>query len=172
MIHYHIIPVDPKAHLFAVTMTVQTPHPKQVFSLPAWLPGSYMVRDFAKNIIDLKATGDNGEPLTLTQQDKQTWSVEHQSTQLTLTYQVYAWDLSVRTAHLDMTHGFFNGSSVFLAAHGFEAGTHTVTMAAPTEPSLNEWRLATSMTRQSGDEFAFGEFCAQSYDELIDHPVE
>uniref|UniRef100_Q0HU33 Peptidase M61 domain protein n=1 Tax=Shewanella sp. (strain MR-7) TaxID=60481 RepID=Q0HU33_SHESR len=172
MIHYHIIPVDPKAHLFAVTMTVQKPHPQQVFSLPAWLPGSYMVRDFAKNIIDLKATGDNGEPLKLTQLDKQTWSVEHQSTQLTLTYQVYAWDLSVRTAHLDMTHGFFNGSSVFLAAHGFEAGLHTVTMAAPTEPSLNEWRLATSMTRQSGDEFAFGEFCAQSYDELIDHPVE
>lgn len=172
MIHYHIIPVDPKAHLFAVTMTLQKPHPKQVVSLPAWLPGSYMVRDFAKNIIELKAKGDDGEALKLTQLDKQTWSVDQHCEQITLTYQVYAWDLSVRTAHLDMTHGFFNGSSVFLAAHGFEADLHTVTMQAPTDPSLKQWRLATSMTRQSGDEFAFGEFCAQSYDDLIDHPVE
>lgn len=172
MIHYHIIPVDPKAHLFAVTMTVQKPLPTQVFSLPAWLPGSYMVRDFAKNIIELKATGNDGEALKLTQLDKQTWSVDQHCEQITLTYQVYACDLSVRTAHLDMTHGFFNGSSVFLAAHGFEASLHRVTMQAPTEHALNEWRLATSMTRQSGDEFAFGDFCAESYDDLIDHPVE
>lgn len=103
MIHYHIIPVDPKAHLFAVTMTVQKPLPTQVFSLPAWLPGSYMVRDFAKNIIELKATGNDGEALKLTQLDKQTWSVDQHCEQITLTYQVYAWDLSVRTAHLDMT---------------------------------------------------------------------
>lgn len=114
MIHYQIIPVDPKAHLFAVTMTVSKPNAVQIFSLPAWLPGSYMVRDFAKNIIELKAQDANGQALKLTQLDKQTWSVDHNSNEIILTYQVYAWDLSVRTAHLDMTHGFFNGSSVFI----------------------------------------------------------
>ncbi|EGM69569.1 protease, putative [Shewanella sp. HN-41] len=65
MIHYQITPVDPKAHLFAVTMTVSEPKAVQVFSLPAWLPGSYMVRDFAKNIIELKATDETGHPLNL-----------------------------------------------------------------------------------------------------------
>ncbi|MGI2023444.1 M61 family metallopeptidase [Shewanella glacialipiscicola] len=172
MIHYQIIPLDPKAHLFAVTMTLRQPKSVQVFSLPAWLPGSYMVRDFAKNIIELKAQDKQGQPLKLTQLDKQTWSVDNSSLEITLTYQVYAWDLSVRTAHLDMTHGFFNGSSVFLAAHGVEDSPHTVTILPPTESSLSDWRLATSMTRLNGDDFAFGQFSAESYDELIDHPVE
>ena len=172
MIHYQIIPLDPKAHLFAVTMTLRQPKSVQVFSLPAWLPGSYMVRDFAKNIIELKAQDKQGQPLKLTQLDKQTWSVDNSSLEITLTYQVYAWDLSVRTAHLDMTHGFFNGSSVFLAAHGVEDSPHTITILPPTESSLSDWRLATSMTRLNGDDFAFGQFSAESYDELIDHPVE
>ncbi|MCU7984710.1 MULTISPECIES: M61 family metallopeptidase [unclassified Shewanella] len=172
MIHYQIIPVDPKAHLFAVTMTLSQPKPVQVFSLPAWLPGSYMVRDFAKNIIELKAQDAQGQTLKLTQLDKQTWSVDNNSSEIILTYQVYAWDLSVRTAHLDMTHGFFNGSSVFLSAHGFEDTLHTVSIDPPTEPTLSDWRLATSITRTSGDDFAFGQFSAKSYDELIDHPVE
>lgn len=172
MIHYHISPFDPKAHLFAVTLRIPHPQPVQVVSLPAWLPGSYMVRDFAKNIIALKAEDARGQQLTLTQLDKQTWSIETHGQELTLSYQVYAWDLSVRTAHLDMTHGFFNGSSVFLAAHGFEDSEHRVTIAPPQEPSLSQWRLATSMTRTRGDDFTFGQFCAESYDELIDHPVE
>ncbi|MCH1930528.1 PDZ domain-containing protein [Shewanella sp. A25] len=172
MIHYQIIPIDPKAHLFAVTMTVPNAQSEQVFSLPAWLPGSYMVRDFAKNIIELKAMDSNTKPLSLKQLDKQTWVVSSTGGNITLTYQVYAWDLSVRTAHLDTNHGFFNGSSVFLEAKGFEASTHRVTMLPPTAPELSEWRLATSMTRESGDDFAFGEFSAENYDDLIDHPVE
>ena len=159
MIHYQIIPVDPKAHLFAVTMTLSQPKPVQVFSLPAWLPGSYMVRDFAKNIIELKAQDANGQTLKLIQLNKQTWSVDNNSSEIILTYQVYAWDLSVRTAHLDTTHGFFNGSSVFLSAHGFEQQTHTVTMLQPTksnssESTLGDWRVATSMTRISGDDLS------------------
>lgn len=172
MIHYQIIPIDPKAHLFAVTMTVSNPQSAQIVSLPAWLPGSYMVRDFAKNIIELKVVDEKGLHLKLKQLDKQTWLIDNNSVTITLSYQIYAWDLSVRTAHLDMTHGFFNGSSVFLAAHGFENTLHTVSIVPPTEPTLSEWRLATSMTRTMGDDFAFGRFCAESYDELIDHPVE
>lgn len=172
MLSYQIIPLDPKAHLFHVTLTLSSPQPVQVFSLPAWLPGSYMVRDFAKNIISLTAHDQHNQPLQLTQLDKQSWSVSSDTNELTLSYQVYAWDLSVRTAHLDMTHGFFNGSSVFLAAHGFESSPHRVTIRPPTEPELSEWRLATSMTRISGDDFTFGQFEASNYDELIDHPVE
>lgn len=172
MLSYQIIPLDPKAHLFHVTVTLSSPKPVQIFSLPAWLPGSYMVRDFAKNIIDLKAHDKNEQALDVVQLDKQRWSVAQNSDEITLSYQVYAWDLSVRTAHLDMTHGFFNGSSVFLAAEGFEDMRHRVTLRPPTEPELNDWRVATSMTRISGDEFTFGQFEAESYDELIDHPVE
>lgn len=169
--HYHIHAIDPKAHLFEVTLTVSEASPSQVFCLPAWLPGSYMIRDFAKNIIEIDAK-ENQQPLSVTQLDKQTWQLNNQGSHITLCYQIYAWDLSVRTAHLDTNHGFFNGSSVFLAAKGLESQSHRVTIATPALAELSHWTLATSMTRTTGEQFGFGDFSAENYDDLIDHPVE
>ncbi|WP_133407383.1 M61 family metallopeptidase [Parashewanella tropica] len=172
MIHYRIFPSDPKAHLFSVEMSVNSPSPNIELCLPSWLPGSYMVRDFCRNIIGINALDGNGAPIELKQLDKQTWQVLGKPEQLIVRYQVYAWDLSVRSAHLDTTHGFFNGSSVFLAAKGYENSTHTVQIDKPFGDELKSWRLATSMTRTSGEHFEFGCFSAENYDELIDHPVE
>lgn len=170
--HHHIHAIDPKAHLFAVTATLNNAQPQQIFSLPAWLPGSYMIRDFAKNIIDIQFFDENDAPIAFTQLDKQTWQVDNQSTTITLRYQIYAWDLSVRTAHLDTNHGFFNGSSVFLAANGLEHHPQQVTIAPPALNDLAQWKVATSMTRAAGEQFGFGEFTAENYQDLIDHPVE
>jgi predicted metalloprotease with PDZ domain len=116
-IRYAIAPLHPEAHLFAVTVTVDVPDPAgQVFTLPAWIPGSYMIRDFARNIVRIRAdAGDVAVPLT--KLDKQSWQAAPLAADagpLVVSYEVYAWDLSVRAAHLDTTHGFFNGSSVFL----------------------------------------------------------
>jgi predicted metalloprotease with PDZ domain len=170
--HYHIHPLDPKAHLFQVTLTLGTAQPEQSFSLPAWLPGSYMIRDFARNIITINAFDGNDQAVALTQLDKQTWRADNSGPVLRLIYQVYAWDLSVRSAHLDSSHGFFNGSSVFLSVKGAEASPSTVTIAKPEDPALQGWQLATSLKRVSGDEFGFGDFIADNYQDLIDHPVE
>ncbi|MGB0894834.1 MAG: M61 family metallopeptidase [Parashewanella sp.] len=172
MVQYLISVIDPKAHLFHVEMVINSPTKDQQFWLPSWLPGSYMVRDFARNIIDIKAVDQNQHSVTLIQLDKQTWQINQAVDTLTLSYQVYAWDLSVRSAHLDMTHGFFNGSSVFLAAKGLESNEHQVVIQKPAQPELVDWRLATSMNRVTGEHFEFGQFSAKSYDELIDHPVE
>tara|TARA_R110001583_G_scaffold67972_2_gene193907 strand:+ start:10479 stop:12236 length:1758 start_codon:yes stop_codon:yes gene_type:complete len=169
--HYHIHAIDPKAHLFEVTLTITQASPSQIFCLPAWLPGSYMIRDFAKNIIEIDAT-ENLQALTVTQLDKQTWQVNNQGSDIVLCYQIYAWDLSVRTAHLDTNHGFFNGSSVFIAAKGLEDQPHQVTIAKPALTELSHWTLATSMNRTAGEQFGFGDFNAPNYDDLIDHPVE
>jgi predicted metalloprotease with PDZ domain len=170
--HYHILPLDPKAHLFQVTLTLGTAQPEQTFSLPAWLPGSYMIRDFARNIITINAFDGNDQAVVLTQLDKQTWRADNSGPVLRLCYQIYAWDLSVRSAHLDSSHGFFNGSSVFLSVKGAEASPSTVTIAKPEDPALQGWKLATSLKRVSGDEFGFGDFIADNYQDLIDHPVE
>ncbi|ABE55606.1 peptidase M61 [Shewanella denitrificans OS217] len=170
--HYHIVPLDPKAHLFHVTLTLDNAQKAQEFSLPAWLPGSYMIRDFARNIIDISALDENNQVIALTQLDKQRWRAANTSPKLTLSYQVYAWDLSVRSAHLDMSHGFFNGSSVFLSVTGTEDNPSTVTIAKPQDALLQHWQLATSLKRMSGDEFGFGDFSAENYQDLIDHPVE
>ena len=71
--------------------------------LPAWIPGSYMVRDFAKHIISINAQSE-AQPLTLTQIDKQTWHYQHQANQqIKLSYDLYAFDLSVRANYLSRT---------------------------------------------------------------------
>ncbi|MFQ6370443.1 M61 family metallopeptidase [Shewanella sp. YIC-542] len=170
MIHYQITAIDPVAHLFEIALRIDNPAPQQQLWLPAWLPGSYMVRDFAKNIIDIRAFDEINRPLPLQQLDKQRWQVNAAAKVLHLRYQVYAWDLSVRTAHLDQTHGFFNGSSVFLAVAGREQHPHEVEILPPKH--VSHWQLATMLPRTQGDEFGFGSFLATDYDELIDHPVE
>ncbi|BDM64765.1 peptidase M61 [Shewanella sp. NFH-SH190041] len=172
MIHYQITPANPHGHLFDVTMTISHPAHEQQLWLPAWLPGSYMVRDFAKNLIDIKAFNSQGMPLPLTQLDKQNWQISHCDDTVRITYQVYAWDLSVRTAFLDARRGFFNGSSVFLAARGLEQSEHSVEILPPSLPACSEWEVATRLKRASGNDWGFGRFYAENYDELIDHPVE
>ena len=172
MIHYRIFPSDPKAHLFSVELTVNLVKQGQAFWLPSWLPGSYMVRDFCRNIIGITAVDSDNKAVELSQIDKQTWRMVQDVDLLTIRYQVYAWDLSVRSAHLDTTHGFFNGSSVFLAVKDREQEPHTVAIEKPQDKELQNWRLATAMTRTNGEHFEFGTFSAENYDELIDHPVE
>jgi predicted metalloprotease with PDZ domain len=91
---------------------------------------------------------------------------------LTLHYEVYAWDLSVRAAHLDQTHGFFNGTSVFLRVLGQEATPHQVDIQRPGDALAADWRVATSLPELGAKRYGFGTYIASDYDELIDHPVE
>jgi predicted metalloprotease with PDZ domain len=171
-VRYRVTPSDPAAHLFTVTMTIAAPDPLgQVVSLPAWIPGSYLIRDFAKHLGPVRAER-GGQPVALERVDKQTWRAPAGDGPLTLTYTVYAWDLSVRKAHLDRTHGYFNGTSVFLRAHGHDDGPHEVELAPPPDPACADWQVATTLRRASGEPLGFGTFVAPDYDDLIDHPVE
>ncbi|HAF54687.1 MAG TPA: peptidase M61, partial [Thauera sp.] len=176
-VEYRIRPANPGAHLFEVTCTVHAPDPDgQVFSLPAWIPGSYMIREFARNIVRLSAQAD-GEPCAVDKLDKHTWraAVPPGTKKVTVDYEVYAWDLSVRSAHLDTTHGFFNGTSVFLAVAGRTDGPCLVTIDKPEAEAFRHWKLITALPPEhgrAGDAHRFGRFRAADYDELIDHPVE
>ena len=172
MIHYRIQPLRPEAHLFAVEIQVPSPTPEgQAFAMPAWIPGSYMIRDFARHVVAFDAHC-NGEPLPWHKLDKHTWQLAPASGAVTVRLEVYAWDLSVRGAHLDTTHGYFNGSCVFLAAKGHEDQPCEVDILAPEGAAYATWQLATGMPRLSGDALGFGRFRADSYDALIDYPVE
>ncbi|HNQ76858.1 MAG TPA: peptidase M61, partial [Pseudothauera hydrothermalis] len=94
-IHYRICPLYPRAHRFAVSVTVAEPDPEgQVFSLPAWIPGSYMIREFARNIVSIRAEAD-GKAVALEKLDKHSWRAARvpAGRALTLHYEVYAWDL-------------------------------------------------------------------------------
>ena len=184
-IRYSIIPKDLAGHLFQITLTVEPDHQVQpdpagqLFVLPAWIPGSYMVRDFARHIIRISASC-NGKNVCLTKVDKHSWRAAAvngskagtQAGTLVLDYDVYAWDLSVRAAHLDQTHGFYNGSSVFLRVVGREQQAHEVDIRAPQDPLCSQWRVATALPIKSAEPTGFGSYVAANYDALIDHPVE
>ncbi len=172
VIHYTIRPHDLALHLFEVTLTVSHPDPEgQVLSLPAWIPGSYMIREFARHIVQIRAEAD-GRKVRLTKLDKHSWRAARCKGELSITYQVYAWDLSVRAAHLDQTHGFFNGTSVFLQVDGKELLPHVVDIQPPEGEAYAGWRVATSLPELKARRHRFGTYIAQDYDELIDHPVE
>ena len=172
-VRYAIRPGQPGAHLFHVTVSVDTPDPEgQSFMLPAWIPGSYMIREFARNIV--RATALSGDAhVALEKLDKHTWRAAPVEGELTLAYEVYAWDLSVRSAHLDETHAFFNGASVFLLALGRREEACVVDILPPEGRKYTKWRVATGLTpARATARGACGTYLAADYDELIDCPVE
>ncbi len=171
-LNYRIIPSDPAAHLFSVVLTVPEPAVQgQILTLPAWIPGSYMLREFARNIVQIRAEA-GGKKVALRKLDKHSWQVAACNGPLTVHYEVYAWDASVRAAHLDQTHGFFNGSSVFLCVAGQEAAQHIVEIVRPDGDAYADWRIATSLPELKAQHYGFGSYVTDDYDALIDYPVE
>jgi predicted metalloprotease with PDZ domain len=139
--------------------------------MPAWIPGSYMIRDFARQVVTLSAW--HGErPVEVCKLDKQTWRCAASGGPLTISYQVYARDLSVRAAYLDVTRGYFNGPCVFLSVQGQERDPCRVLVKRPTDNAFGDWKLSTSLEAEAVDAGGFGLYRAADYHDLIDHPVE
>ena len=171
-VRYRLCPLDPQAHLFEVSLTIRQPAAAgQVLRLPAWIPGSYMIREFARHIVAIRAES-GGKAVALQKLDKHSWQAAPVKGELTLHYTVYAFDLSVRGAYLDQQRGFYNGTSVFLQADGFEHEPCEVDILPPPDKALAKWQVATSLPALDVKKSGFGRYQAASYDELIDHPVE
>jgi predicted metalloprotease with PDZ domain len=170
-IRYRIAPEQPEGHLFRVGCTVADPDPSgQEFALPAWIPGSYMIREFARHVVSVRAES-RGKPLAIDKLDKHTWRAGAASGPVTVTCEVYARDLSVRGAYLDARHAFFNGACVFLRPRGLEGARCELEIVRPRGARYRNWTVATAMTRAGAKPHGFGSYVASDYDELIDHPV-
>jgi predicted metalloprotease with PDZ domain len=172
-IRYTIVPKNAAAHLFEVSLTVTAPDPSgQRFVLPVWIPGSYMIREFARNIVTLQAFNAAGKKIAVEKTDKHAWVTAPHDGPITLRYEVYGWDMSVRAAHLDENIGFFNGSSVFLAVEGQADAPCLVDIQKPAGAQFAKWRVATALPEARGTKrYGFGKYEAPNYDALIDHPV-
>ncbi len=172
-VHYSVSLEEAHAHLFNVTCQINEVGSQQlIISLPAWIPGSYLIRDFAKNIVRINAYSRDVE-IKLKKIDKDSWSVENSGSPVTIYYQIYARDQSVRTAYLDQFRGFFNGTSLFLKVHGLESEKHLVHVNRPSWiNSKNKVRVATSMGVKKIDSLGFGTYEDSTYASLIDHPFE
>ena len=168
MIHFRIEVEDAHAHLFRVTLTVNRPAPDQRLSLPAWIPGSYLMREFARHLSAVTAT-QGAAAVALRQLDKATWLARCSgAADLVVRYRVYAFDTSVRAAFLDAGRGFFNGTSLCLRVEGRENEPHRLELRRL--PPL--WQVATALRPVKVDAAGRGLFEAAGYDELVDHPVE
>jgi predicted metalloprotease with PDZ domain len=171
-LHYHIAPLDPHAHVFEVRCTVAQPDPAgQRFRLPAWIPGSYLIREFARQFVQVRAESADGA-VTIAKEAKDTWRTAPTAGPVTVIAHVYAYDLSVRTAYLDGARAYFNGPSVFLLPDGYEREECTVEISPPAGDTFAHWRVATTLAADGAAPYGFGRYRAGSYDELIDHPVE
>jgi predicted metalloprotease with PDZ domain len=152
-------------HRYRVTLSIPRPAPDTTLSLPVWIPGSYMVREFGRHLSRLTARQGTRE-VTLTQLDKTSWRAHCSgNAALELSYEAYAFDHSVRTAFLDDRRGFFNPTSLCLRVHGREAEPHALRIAG-LPPG---WQVATAMPALAGARHAYR---SASYDELVDHPFE
>jgi len=169
-LHYRVEVADIHAHLFRVTLHVDQPAAQQRVSLPVWIPGSYLVREFSKNLQRLAAR-QGGRPVAVQQIDKCNWQVECVPSQpLVLTYEVYAFDNSVRTAWLDVHRGFFNCTSLCLKVHEQENSVHALEIVA--SKAIANWEVATGLSALKVGKRGFGIYLAADYDELADCPVE
>ncbi|GAA4343343.1 PDZ domain-containing protein [Pigmentiphaga soli] len=177
LLTYRLDPHDPAGHRCTVTLTIPRPDlGGQRLSLPAWIPGSYMIRDFARQIESLEARAW-GRRVPVEKVDKHTWQAAPCRGPLVVTCVIYCWDLSVRAAHLDQTHGFFNGTSVFLRVHGQEQEPCLLELVAPRQALKQPWKVYTSLREAAGHRrragrHGFGFYQAPDYDALIDHPIE
>lgn len=166
MLHYSVAIADHGAHLFQVTMTIPSQSTSgHILRLPAWLPGSYMIRDFARHIIDFTVTSGQ-QPLAYQCLDKQTWQLAANTAPLIIQYRVYAYDLSVRSAYLERDFAFFNPTSLCLSVDEHQHHPCQLEIACPVG-----WRLATGLPRLTGANYEAGSFHADNYQHLIDHPV-
>ncbi|OUL31142.1 peptidase M61 [Nostoc sp. T09] len=165
-IHYQVAMPQPETHLFEVTLQlVNYPAPILDLKLPVWTPGSYLVREYAKNLQDFAAFAAD-EPLRWWKKSKNHWQVDKSNfSELTIRYRVFANELSVRTNHLDVTHGYFNGAALFFRLPGWEKQPIRVTIVPP----YPEWQVTTALPV---DADTSNTFYAADFDTLVDSPFE
>ncbi len=155
----------PHTHRFSVELRARGfRRGPAVFCLPAWSPGSYKIRDYARNVIRLEAHDGRGARLPVAKRDKSTWVVDRGGAgTVVLTYELYANEKSVRTCHVDDRHAFLVGPAVFLYVEGEKDRPARVRIRAP-----RGWKTSTGMTPDRGA----NAFRATDYDELVDAPLE
>jgi predicted metalloprotease with PDZ domain len=172
-IQYTVWPADLHGHRYRVKLHIANPDPEgQIIAMPAWIPGSYLIRDFSKNIESLEArTVENNKALLLDRIDNDRWRLPKNCSAVDILTTVYAFDSSVRAAYLDTERAFFNASSLCLSVKGQEHLPCSLAILAPEAAFADQWSVQTSMAVAKTDARGFGFYLAQNYDDLLDHPV-
>ncbi|MGE0868385.1 MAG: M61 family metallopeptidase [Kofleriaceae bacterium] len=164
LLRYAVALDAPDRHVADVTLRFAPTGPATDVTLPAWCPGSYLIRDYARFVRELHATGDDGQPRAAVKVDKSTWRIDTAGVrELTIRYGVYGHDLTVRTNHIDASHAFLHGPATFIVPTSHRAAPIEVELFTP-----DGWTVTTAMAWQPVKPYRFK---AATIDELYDHPI-
>ena len=165
-LHYTLAMPAPQTHYFEVKMELGGfPADYTDVKMPVWAPGSYLVREFSKNVEGLQARKAGGQALTVEKINKNTWRVRHpKQSSFQVSYRVYAFELTVRTSFIDADHGYLNGSSIFM----YPADNKMLGSTVAVQPAAG-WAQVSTALRAAPGKFTYK---AASYDELADSPIE
>ena len=172
-IQYTVWPADLYSHRYQVKLQIAKPNPEgQVLQMPAWIPGSYLIRDFSKQIESIEAYSVGSKnKLSLERLSNDQWRLPKASGPVEVLTTVYAYDSSVRAAYLDTERAFFNASSLCLEVKGQENLPCSLAIAPPEGGFTDHWSVQTGLRAAKTDPRGFGFYLAQDYDDLLDHPV-
>jgi predicted metalloprotease with PDZ domain len=173
-IQYTVWPADLHGHHFRIKLYIAHPDPNgQILQMPAWIPGSYLIRDFSKQIESIEAysTAGNRKKIDLERIDNDHWHLPPVNGPVEVLTTVYAFDSSVRAAYLDTERAFFNATSLCLAVQGQEHLPCSLAITAPEFAFADHWTVQTTLRAAKIDERGFGFYLAKNYDDLLDHPI-
>lgn len=162
----------PKPHTHMLDVELKIKHGpnepvanEEALVLPVWTPGSYLIREFERQVQDFAATDAAGRPLRWEKADKDTWRIAtNGAREWHATYRVYANELSVRTSEVNSSHAFLNNATLLMYPAGFLNAPSTLHVLAP-----QPWQVATGLPPVPGQKNTFR---AENFDILYDSPVE
>ncbi len=162
---YQIAMPQPQTHLFEVKLTVSNWDSEVLdIKMPVWTPGSYLVREYAKQLQDFGAVTGEGEKLIVTKIAKNYWQIQTDSnTEILISYRMFANELTVRTNHLDATHGYFNPAALCFYVPSYESCPIEINIIPPDY----SWQITTPLPEISSQTFL-----AADFDTLVDSPFE
>ncbi|MBP0041104.1 MAG: M61 family metallopeptidase [Roseofilum sp. SBFL] len=166
-IAYQVAMPQPSNHLYEVTLSISGWQADRLDLLfPVWSPGSYLVREYAKNLQEFQVHDLEQISLVYHKKSKNYWQIKTENTSdIFVFYRIYANELTVRTSHLDSSHAYFNGTCLFFQVLGMEQQPIQVKILVPD----TTWKISTALPKV-GRESAI--FQANNFDHLLDSPFE
>ena len=174
-IQYKVSMPHPESHLFEVSLSVRLEQlsssllqtsKKLDLKMPVWTPGSYLIREYAKHLQDFCVYSENERPLPWQKLSKNHWQIETLGvSEVIVQYTIFANELTVRTNHLDSTHGYFNGAALFFYIPECEKNPIRIKVILP----KSDWQVSTSLPKIPDTENTFE---AEDFDTLVDSPFE
>ncbi|MDH5403390.1 MAG: PDZ domain-containing protein [Candidatus Heimdallarchaeota archaeon] len=168
-VHYKLIDLNTENHLISITMSFEAPWDDPVLVLPSWAPGSYLIRDYSRNIQDLSGNLATGKKLQVNKLSKNKWILKgiKKGNNIIINYRVYAYEFSVRTSYLDETIGLLNPITAFMYITDNEHTQDSKQISCNLEIDINKkWNIITALNKS-----ALNNYHCDNYDMLVDSPI-